>query len=148
MGLGYFLKKKRDAENRVQRSDPNKSAVFVEGKGFSIPSKDLEAHVNAADPHTQYALKSASLKKFQQEFNNLLDWDVVHNLGDDPAITIWKYDGAFGFGIQPFGTTGFGGSKGTVKVDMTPTITRLDANSLRVSWLAATYGKVVTIGDY
>jgi hypothetical protein len=83
---------------------------------------------------------------FRDTFEDLTEWDVVHNMGDVPAITIYKGE-LFGFGTQPFGTSIFGGGVGDLVEDTkTPTISVVDANNIKVTWAGNESGKVVCVG--
>jgi hypothetical protein len=82
---------------------------------------------------------------YRETFEDLAVWDVAHNLGDVPAITI--YAGTlYGFGTQPFGTSPFGGGVGDLAANFTPTIEVIDANNIRITWPGNESGRVVCVG--
>lgn len=83
---------------------------------------------------------------FRATFEALTVWTVTHNLGDDPAVTVWRRIDGDGYGAEPYGDSPYGGTPTRWVVDMSPEIERINANSIRITWPAATSGRVICHG--
>ena len=83
---------------------------------------------------------------FRQDFVELTEWHITHNLGDIPTVTLYKGD-AYGFGTQAFGTTPFGGGiVGLIEDTKTPSIEVVDDNNLKATWSGNKSGRAVCVG--
>jgi hypothetical protein len=150
--------------------DPNKAAVF-DGTGptprYRNPTNNLDTQAHALidhegipgvpaaeqfteaihDTHDHDGLPGVgNANIFRQVFKELTEWDIAHNLGDIPAVTLYTGD-FYGFGTQAFGTTPFGGGvMNLVEDTKTPLIEVIDGNNLKATWSADKSGKAVCVG--
>jgi len=88
-----------------------------------------------------------SVDRYTQSFSNSSEWTVNHNLNNStPNVTVWQDADVYGFGVQAFGTTPFGGSTGTSRtMSSTGTVTVEDSNTVKVAWGSKQYGAVAVI---
>lgn len=101
----------------------------------------LYAHIaNATAHHTPPGI-------YRESFGWQTTWNVAHNLGRLPMVTVWV-DTTVGYGTQPYGTTAYGGEPGDVEVDMTnPAIEYVDDDNLTVTWSTLTAGTIICIAE-
>lgn len=154
MSISAYLKRKRDAEERLRRrpfysgiggvvTDPNDYS----GGGDGLPGEDV-SETEPTEPTEPTEKTELTYKRFTKEYTGT-QWEVNHNLGLDPIIQVWVYEaGALEFGAQAFGASYFGGRDIDIKLNTTltnATIRRINENKIIVEWTGETNGKVVAI---
>lgn len=140
MNIAQELKRKTDEMLRLQRRDPAKGMVFSGGSadGETPPSYIIPGVEGGARVH-------------RETFEAQQVWLVEHNLGAEPTVTVWRRGATvYGFGVQPFGITCFGGSPGMYEffreATAIPIIEEIDKDKFSVSWVGLESGRVVCVG--
>ena len=148
-----ILNERMDRKNRQQRRNPGAGAVYGrDGVGNPIIIKQY--HIQEGDNinftqegDTLIINGTPGVSIYRQTFDSLTEWIVQHDIGDDPAITVWKGDIEYGYGTQPYGTSPYGGAEADfVEATHEPTIERIDDNNIKITWTGNESGRVVVMG--